>query len=93
MSIHRYHPDPTVDNDESSVVFDDCRRCAEHAVDPGAGLDDDHLLRLWDHRYKYPRTHNELVASRHLEKAVGLSSRLFRILISIPDQESIHDGS
>jgi hypothetical protein len=72
MAIHTPHPDS-----HTHGLADDCPRCAEHAVDPVRGLDDENLLNLvartraWmddDWENGSPRSDNELKAMKVIEQ-------------------------
>jgi hypothetical protein len=79
MTVHSYHPDT-----HEHGLADGCERCAELAADPFAGLDDENLRLLagravlWMRDEVYPRSQNEALALRAVERALTAARRLER---------------
>ena len=48
MTTHRFHPDPDRPDNIHAILWDDCDRCYQQAINPIATLDTEKLARLWD---------------------------------------------
>lgn len=68
-TTHNLHPDT-----HEYGLADGCERCAEIAADPFVGFDDNNLAALvertrqWINDREFPRSENEKIAMRLMEK-------------------------
>jgi len=77
MATHTEHPDS-----HQYGLADDCPRCAEHAKDPGLGLDNANLSKLIQRVEEDlpPRSHNEAIAMAYIKGVQQFSERVERLL-------------
>lgn len=75
MSAHRFHPDPRLDDPPEAILFDLCKRCAQHSADPN-GLDDYTLAALVDRVNADDQTATEATALGHIGRAAHLTARV-----------------
>lgn len=81
MSVHTLHP-----SIREHGLADRCLRCAEHAHDPLAGLDDDNLRALivrtiaWMDDEEFPRSDVEGFAMRNIEGHIRFSRVMERLV-------------
>ncbi|SRR6266576_5365 len=81
--MHRYHPDPSKNDPEDAIYFDDCEDCEHHAKEIPFFQDQYKMNQLWDRMITVEtgnsargyRSHNEQVACWNLWKVFILMER------------------
>src|SRR3989337_915723 len=82
MAAHTLHPDS-----HEYGLADDCPRCAEHARDPGQGLDDRNLSSIIQRVEEDlpPRSRNEAVAMAYVRNVQRFGERVKRLLAIVQE--------
>lgn len=78
MSVHTCH------TGHKGILADGCERCAEHAANPFAALDTDHLagiarIALDKERLGRGHTVNDLIAAKHVLDTIDRMGRLLEV--------------
>lgn len=87
MTVHSVHTPVSTHG-----LADDCPRCAEHAVEPFAYLDDESLKALvdrtvaWMRNEEFPRSKTETAAMRVVETAIVRMRMMLRVSPALAEE-------